>query len=34
MAETNTIKQQTAEAGAAGAGQVKAALQVFAGGAC
>ena len=34
MAETNTIKQQAAEAGAAGAGQVKAALQVFAGGAC
>lgn len=34
MAGTNTIKQQTAEAGAAGAGQVKAALQVFAGGAC
>lgn len=34
MAETNTIKQQTAEAGAAGAEQVKAALQVFAGGAC
>ena len=34
MAETNTIKQQTAEAGAAGTGQVKAALQVFAGGAC
>ncbi len=34
MAETNTIKQQAAGAGAAGAGQAKAALQVFAGGAC
>lgn len=34
MAGTNTIKQQAAGAGATGAGQAKAALQVFAGGAC
>ena len=34
MAETDTIKQQGAGAGATGAGQAKAALQVFAGGAC
>lgn len=34
MAGTNTIKQQAAGAGATGARQAKAALQVFAGGAC
>ena len=34
MAGTNTIKQQAAGAGVTGAGQAKAALQVFAGGAC
>ena len=34
MTGTDTIKQQAAGAGAAGAGQAKAALQVFAGGAC
>lgn len=34
MAGTNTIKQQAAGAGATGAGQAKAALQVFVGGAC
>ena len=34
MAGTNTIKQQAAGAGATGEGQAKAALQVFAGGAC
>lgn len=34
MTGTDTIKQQAAGAGAAGAGQAKAALQVFVGGAC
>ena len=34
MAGTDTIKQQGAGAGATSAGQAKAALQVFAGGAC
>ena len=34
MTGTDTIKQQTAGAGVTGAGQAKAALQVFVGGAC
>lgn len=34
MTGTDTIKQQGAGAGAAASGQAKAALQVFAGGAC
>ena len=34
MTGTDTIKQQAAGAGATGAGQAKAALQVFVGGAC